>query len=90
MTTQDAAFEYEDRRDDGEDDDDLARLVTIDECYIRCDFEGSGRLVGVKVFIGANGKDILQRGSRRPPLLHMDPIPGAAQAGRDVDLRSRS
>jgi hypothetical protein len=56
---QDSRFEFEDRRDDGEDDDDLARLVTVDECYIRCDFDGSGVLGWRRVFIGANGRDLL-------------------------------
>jgi hypothetical protein len=55
----DDRFEYEDRRDDNDNDDDLARLVTIDECYIRCDYEGTGTLGWRKVFIGANGNDII-------------------------------
>jgi hypothetical protein len=55
----DDRFDYEDRRDDGDNDDDLARLVTVDECYIRCDYDGNGTLGWRKVFIGANGNDIL-------------------------------
>jgi hypothetical protein len=55
----DDRFENEDRRDDNDNDDDLARLVTIDECYIRCDYEGAGTLGWRKVFIGANGNDIV-------------------------------
>lgn len=56
---EDDRFEFEDRRDDNDNDDDLARLVTIDECYIRCDYEGAGTLGWRKVFIGANGNDII-------------------------------
>lgn len=52
-------FEFEDLRDSTEDDDDLARLVTIDECYIRCDYEGAGALGWRKVFMAAVGDDIL-------------------------------
>lgn len=55
----DNRFEFEDRRDDKDTDDDLARLVTIDECYIRCDYDGSGVLGWRRVFMGAVGKDIL-------------------------------
>lgn len=55
----DDRFEHEDRRDDTDQDDDLARLVTVDECYIRCDYEGTGTLGWRKVFMGANGKDII-------------------------------
>lgn len=55
----DDRFEHEDRRDDTDQDDDLARLVTVDECYIRCDYEGTGTLGWRKVFMGANGRDIV-------------------------------
>ncbi len=56
---EDDRFENEDERDEGDDDADIARLVTVDECYIRCDRDGSGVLGWRKVFIGANGDDIL-------------------------------
>lgn len=57
---EDDRFEYEGPREDsGDDDEDLARLVTVDECYIRCDYEGSGALGWRKVFIGSDGKEIL-------------------------------
>ncbi len=54
----DDRFENEDRRDDA-DDEDIARLVTIDECYVRCDYEGTGSLGWRKVFIGAAGDEII-------------------------------
>jgi hypothetical protein len=53
----DTRFEWQDRRDDFTDDD-LGKLVTIDECYIRCDYEGDGVLSWRKVFM-STGKDIL-------------------------------
>ena len=55
----DDRFDYEDRRDDGDQDDDLARLVTIDECFIRCDYEGSGTLGWRKVFLSAVGSEVI-------------------------------
>jgi hypothetical protein len=54
----DDRFDQQDR-DDTAKDDDLARLVTLDECYIRCDYEGTGVLSWRKVFLPANGKDII-------------------------------
>ena len=55
----DDRFEGEDERDDNEPDEDIARLVTVDECYVRCDYEGTGVLGWRKVFIGATGNTIL-------------------------------
>ena len=55
----DDRFKGENERDDNRQDDDLARLVTIDECYIRCDRDNTGALGWRKVFIGANDDTIL-------------------------------
>jgi hypothetical protein len=52
-------FEQEDRRDILGDEDDLARLVTIDELYVRCDYENTGALSWRKVFMAGTGSDIL-------------------------------
>lgn len=56
---EDDRFKGENERDDNRQDDDLARLVTIDECYIRCDRDDTGALGWRKVFIGANDDNIL-------------------------------
>jgi len=51
---------FENEGDDAEwKDDDLARPVQVDECYIRCDYQGSGTLEWRKVLIGGSQKDIL-------------------------------
>jgi hypothetical protein len=72
----DDRFDFEDRRDDNDQDDDLARLVTVDECYIRCDYEGVGTLGWRKVFIGANGNDIvLNEEADDHPYCAWTPIP---------------
>ena len=55
----DDRFRGEQDRDDGRQDEDLARLVTIDECYIRCDRDDAGMLAWRKVMIGANDDEIL-------------------------------
>ncbi len=41
------------------DDDDPARKVWVDECYIRCDYEGDGTLSWRKVVIGGNDNTLL-------------------------------
>ena len=57
-------------------DDDLARLVTVDECYIRCDYEGTGSLGWRKVFMPADGKDIIfQEEADDHPYATWTPIP---------------
>lgn len=56
---QDDRFRYEDDGNYVEEDDDIARLVTIDECYVRCDYEGVGALAWRKVFMSAVGNDVL-------------------------------
>lgn len=46
--------------DEGEwDDDDLARPIWVDECYIRCDYQQNGVLEWRKVLIGGNQSKIL-------------------------------
>jgi hypothetical protein len=68
-------FEQEER-DDSDKDDDLARLVTIDECYIRCDYEGTGTLGWRKVFIAASGNDVvLNEEADDHPYCAWTPIP---------------
>lgn len=54
----DDRFEQEGDNDDWKDDD-LARPVQVDECYIRCDYEGNGTLQWRKVLIGGSQKEIL-------------------------------
>lgn len=39
--------------------DDLARPIWVDECYIRCDYEGKGALAWRKVLLGGAGSKIL-------------------------------
>ena len=56
--------EEQDDRFQGEDEgefksDDLARPIWIDECYIRCDYEGAGVLAWRKVLLGGAGSTIL-------------------------------
>lgn len=55
--------EADDRHDQedwpADDDKDFARLVTVDECYVRCDYEGTGTLGWRKVFMGSGSKDII-------------------------------
>lgn len=55
----DQRFDYVSDRDTSNDEADLARLITLDECYIRCDYDNSGSLAWRKVFMPANGKDII-------------------------------
>lgn len=40
-------------------DNDLARLVRVTECYVKCDYEGNGNLVWRRVFLGGGNDDIL-------------------------------
>jgi len=58
---QDARYADEDSsNEDSEwDDDDLARPVQIDECYIRCDYNGDGVLEWRKVILGGAQKMLL-------------------------------
>ncbi len=57
--------EERDQRHDHEDDetswddDDLARPVWVDECYIRCDHEGTGALGWRKVLLGGSQSTVL-------------------------------
>lgn len=53
------------QRFDGEDsagietDTDASRMVRVTECYIRCDYEGNGKLVWRKLFLGGDSDDVL-------------------------------
>jgi len=40
-------------------DNDLARMVRVSECYIRCDYEGNGKLVWRRVFLGGGNDEVL-------------------------------
>ncbi len=56
---EDDRFAGDPDRDESGEDSDIARLVTIDECYVRCDYEGTGALGWRKVFLGAEGDEII-------------------------------
>ncbi len=48
------------RSDEGDwQSDDLARPVWVDECYIRCDYQGDGTLEWRKAILGGSGKELL-------------------------------
>lgn len=40
-------------------DTDIARMVRVSECYIKCDYEGNGKLVWRKVFLAGGSDEIL-------------------------------
>ena len=40
-------------------DNDLTRVVRVSECYIRCDYEGNGKPVWRRVFLGGGNDEIL-------------------------------
>lgn len=74
--------EADERFDDEDDDaqnwaqDDLARPVWVDECYIRCDYSGKGVLEWRKVLIGGSNNVILSdEGVDGHPYSHWTPIP---------------
>lgn len=54
---QDDRFEGEDEAEFKQDD--LARPIWVDECYIKCDYEGEGALSWRKVLLGGAGSKIL-------------------------------
>lgn len=56
---QDNRFEDEDASSDDWKDEDLARPVHVDECYIRCDYDGDGVLSWRKVLLGGTDKVLL-------------------------------
>lgn len=55
--------ESDERHDYGDEgqwkDDDLARPIWVDECYIRCDYKKTGTLEWRKVLIGGNQSKVL-------------------------------
>lgn len=57
--TQDRDDRYEDEDETEYDDDDLARPIWVDECYIRCDYEQTGVLEWRKVLLGGSQSTIL-------------------------------
>lgn len=54
----DERFRY-DNDQENLSDDDPARKVWVDECYIRCDYEGDGTLQWRRVIVGGNDTTIL-------------------------------
>lgn len=40
-------------------DTDIARMVRVSECYVKCDYEGNGKLVWRKVFLAGGSDEIL-------------------------------
>ena len=73
---QDARFSDEDGSEDDWKDDDLARPVWIDECYIRCDYQGDGVLEWRKVILGGQDKAlILDEAAEDHPYSTWTPIP---------------
>lgn len=59
-----------------ESDNDLARMVNVTECYVKCDYEGNGSLVWRKVFIGGGSDEILLNESADcHPYVAWTPIP---------------
>lgn len=73
---QDARFPDEDDNGDDWKDDDLARPVWVDECYIRCDYQGDGVLEWRKVMLGGQDKTlILDEAAEDHPYSTWTPIP---------------
>lgn len=74
----DARFDDENAKSDGTEwsNDDPARPVWVDECYIRCDYEGTGVLSWRKVLVGGSNNVLL---SDEPaddhPYSHWTPVP---------------
>lgn len=58
---EEARARFNDSGDDGDNwsKDDLARPVWVDECYIRCDYDGNGVLSWRKVLLGGGRSDLL-------------------------------
>lgn len=75
----DTRFEdEEDKKGDGTNwtNDDLARPVWVDECYIRCDYDGTGTLAWRKVLVGgANNVLLSDEPCDDHPYSHWTPIP---------------
>jgi hypothetical protein len=73
---QDARFPDEDDNGDDWKTDDLARPVWVDECYIRCDYQGEGVLEWRKVMLGGQDKTlILDEAAEDHPYSTWTPIP---------------
>jgi hypothetical protein len=53
----DQRFDHED--EEHQDQDDLSRMVWVDECYIKCDYEGNGVLEWYKVLLGGSQSTVL-------------------------------
>lgn len=72
---EDDRFEGEDK-DDEHGREDLAREVTVDECYIRCDYSGEGVLEWRKVLLGgASSTELLNEAADDHPYCAWTPIP---------------
>lgn len=72
----DARFADEDGKTDDWKQDDLARPVWVDECYIRCDYQGEGVLEWRKVLLGGQEKTLLlDEAAEDHPYSTWTPIP---------------
>ena len=79
------------------DDDDLARKVTVSDCYIRCDYDGSGSLQWRRVILGGTEDTILHdEPVEDHPFVAWTPIPiphrliglSIHDATRDVQMQA--
>lgn len=85
-----------DNHDENLDDDDPARKVWVDECYIRCDYKGDGMLGWRKVIIAGNDNTLLlNEEAEDHPFVGWTPIPephklvgmGIADLTRDIQMQ---
>jgi hypothetical protein len=96
MDTEDDTRFSDDEDEESLDDDDLARKVWVDECYIRCDYEGDGTLRWRKVLLAGNDNTILENEEADDhPYEGWTPIPephkligmGAYDLTRDIQMQ---
>lgn len=58
------------------DDDDLARKVTVSDCYLRCDYDGTGTLQWRRVIVAGNENELLlNEPAEDHPFVAWTPIP---------------
>jgi hypothetical protein len=57
-------------------DDDMSRVVQVSECYLKCDYNGDGKLVWRKIIIGgASDEILLNEAADGHPFVCWTPIP---------------